>query len=76
MLSPTDQFVTQVGGVPVRCSDGIHITVAGGQWIGEHLLPTAVSLGRAHALAAAEVHRPPLPPQSPPSWYSKLPCAT
>jgi hypothetical protein len=76
MLSPTGQFVAQVDGVPVRCEDGIHITVSGGQWVGERLLPTFVSLGRAHAVAAARDHRARLQPQTPPAWYSKLPCAT
>ena len=76
MLSPAGRFVTQVDGVPVRCTDGIHVTVPGGQWVGEHLLPRLVSLGRARSTSAAQAHRVPLPPQSPPSWYSKLPCAT
>jgi hypothetical protein len=76
MLSPSGQFVSQVQGVPVRCTDGIHVTVPGGQWVGERLLPRLVSLGRAHATAATQVDRAPLPPQSPPAWYSKLPCAT
>ena len=76
MLSPSGQFVTDVQGVPVRCTDGIHVTVPGGQWVGERLLPRLVSFGRAHATEAAQVHRAPLPPQFPPPWYSKLPCAT
>ena len=52
MLSPSGQFVTQVDGVPVRCTDGIHVTVPGGQWVGERLLPRLVSLGRTHAVAS------------------------
>jgi hypothetical protein len=75
ILSPTGQFVSQVGDIPVRCSDGIHITVPGGQWVGEQLLPRLVALGQAHAVAAVQAHRALLAPQTPPSWYSKLPCA-
>jgi peptidoglycan/LPS O-acetylase OafA/YrhL len=76
MLSPSGGFSAQVDGVPVRCTDGIHLTVPGGQWVGERILPQLVLLGRSHAEAATQDHRPSLPPQSPPEWYAKLPCAT
>jgi peptidoglycan/LPS O-acetylase OafA/YrhL len=76
MLSPAGQFSTQVDGVPVRCTDGVHLTVPGGQWVGEHLLPRLVSLGRSHAAAPLQARRPSLPPESPPSWYAALPCGT
>jgi peptidoglycan/LPS O-acetylase OafA/YrhL len=76
MLSPSGRFATQVDGVPVRCTDGVHITVQGGQWAGERLLPRLVSLGQAHTAAAPQLNRLTLPLQSPPSWYSKLPCAS
>jgi hypothetical protein len=74
MLSPSGQFSTLVDGVPVRCSDGIHLTVPGGQWVGEHLLPRLVALGQPHAATASLEKRPPLSPQIPPAWYTKLPC--
>jgi hypothetical protein len=76
MLSPSGQFSTDVSGVPVRCEDGVHVTVPGGQWIGKHLLPTLVPLGRSHAVSSIQTGRPQLPPQSPPPWYAKLPCGT
>jgi peptidoglycan/LPS O-acetylase OafA/YrhL len=76
LLSPADHFATQVDGVPVRCQDGVHLTVAGGQWVGERVLPHLVALGRSHAIAAVAAHRPVLPPQAPPFWYSELPCST
>jgi peptidoglycan/LPS O-acetylase OafA/YrhL len=78
MLSPTNQFVSDVDGVDVRCTDGIHLTIPGGQWVGERILPHLVSLGRSHAVAASVARRPELPPTAlaPPAWYSKLPCAT
>jgi peptidoglycan/LPS O-acetylase OafA/YrhL len=75
LLDPSHQFATQVDGVPVRCTDGVHFTVPGGQWVGEHLLPRLVSLGRSHAYAAALLHRAPLVPQPPPAWYAGLPCS-
>jgi peptidoglycan/LPS O-acetylase OafA/YrhL len=76
LLSPADQFATQVDGVPVRCTDGVHFTVPGGQWVGERLLPELVSLGRSRATSAAQADRPALARQVPPSWYTKLPCGT
>jgi hypothetical protein len=75
ILSPEQAFTNQVDGVAVRCSDGIHLTVDGGQWVGARLLPELVTLGRSHATAALAGHRPALAPQAPPSWYSELPCA-
>ncbi len=74
MLSPSGQFSTLVDGVPVRCSDGIHLTVPGGQWVGERLFPHLVALGQPHAATASLQHRPPLSPQTPPAWYTRLPC--
>ena len=74
MLSPSGGFSTVIDGVPVRCSDGIHMTVPGGQWVGERLLPQLVGLGQTHEATASLEHRPPLPPQTQPAWYTKLPC--
>ncbi len=74
MLSPSGVFSTLIDGVPVRCSDGVHMTVSGGQWVGERLLPYLVALGQTHETTAALEHRPPLSPQTPPAWYTKLPC--
>ena len=76
MVSPSGRYAADVDGVPLRCGDGVHFTVPGGQWVGERLLPQLVSLGRSHATAPAQVHRSALPPQSQPSWYSSLPCGT
>ena len=74
LLSPSGHFTSNVDGIPVRCADGIHLTVAGGQWVGARLLPQLASLGRPHAAAATRLLRPALPPQLPPAWYAKLPC--
>jgi peptidoglycan/LPS O-acetylase OafA/YrhL len=74
LVSPSNQFSTQVDGVTLRCSDGVHFTVPGGEWVGEQLLPGLVQLGRSHADAPAQRARPALAPQKTPGWYSSLPC--
>jgi peptidoglycan/LPS O-acetylase OafA/YrhL len=76
MLSPGGHFSSTVDGVPVRCADGVHLTVPGGEWVGSRILPEIVSLGQAHASTSTSEARVPLPPQAIPAWYSKLPCAS
>jgi peptidoglycan/LPS O-acetylase OafA/YrhL len=76
LLSPGNQFTTSVDGVAARCSDGVHLTVPGGEWVGARLLPTLVSLGRAHSSLHASQARPALPQVAQPWWYSDLPCGT
>jgi peptidoglycan/LPS O-acetylase OafA/YrhL len=76
MLSPGGHFASAVDGVPMRCTDGVHLTVPGGEWVGKRILPRVVSLGRTHASAAAGQARPVLPPQPIPVWYPKLPCGS
>jgi peptidoglycan/LPS O-acetylase OafA/YrhL len=74
LVSPSGQFSTDVSGVTLRCSDGVHFTVPGGEWVGEELLPNLVMFGQSHADAPAQRTRPALSPQPTPSWYSSLPC--
>jgi hypothetical protein len=76
LLSPGNQFTTSVGSVTARCSDGVHLTVPGGEWVGAQLLPELVSLGRAHSSLHASQARPALPQVAQPWWYSDLPCGT
>jgi len=76
LLSPAGRFSSRVDGVPVRCTDGVHITVTGGRFIGDHLLPALVALGRAHAGAPDQARRVPVPPTAAPGWYTSLPCGT
>jgi SGNH domain-containing protein len=76
MLSPGGHFATAVDGVPVRCADGVHLTVPGGEWVGSRILPQVVSLGQAHASTSASEARSALPPQPVPVWYPKLPCGS
>jgi hypothetical protein len=75
LLSPGGRFATDVDDLPVRCADGVHLAVAGGEWVGSFLMPQLISLGRAHA-STPQAARAPLPPQTQPWWYSKLPCGT
>jgi peptidoglycan/LPS O-acetylase OafA/YrhL len=76
MLSPGGRFESFVDDVPVRCGDGVHLTVPGGEWVGTKILPQVVPLGREHATTATALSRAPLAAQSPPWWYPKLPCGT
>ncbi len=38
-LSPDNQYAEYIDGIQVRTSDGVHITLAGGEWIAGWLLP-------------------------------------
>ncbi len=76
LLSPGNQFDTTVDGVTARCSDGVHLTVPGGELVAAKLLPKLVALGRSHADLHASRSRPALPPVAQPWWYADLPCGT
>lgn len=78
LISPHGRYSQVVDGVNMRCRDGVHFTAAGGEWIGQRLLPELSSLGQEH-------HR--LSPSgkwsksgsivpSTPSWWYQLPCST
>jgi hypothetical protein len=74
LLSPHGKFASDVDGLSVRCGDGVHLTPAGGQLIGLHLLPVLDQLGRAHQVASpGGAWVGDLPPSTP-SWYAHLPC--
>ena len=47
-LSPGGHYATTVDGVQARCGDGVHLTVAGGEWLAKRILPVVSLLGRAH----------------------------
>jgi SGNH domain (fused to AT3 domains) len=40
MLSPHGEYTATVSGVDVRSTDGIHVTLDGGEWLQRHILPT------------------------------------
>ena len=53
MLDPSGQFQAVVHGVLARTTDGVHISVPGGEFLQPRILPTVVELGR-EARARAE----------------------
>jgi len=74
LASPGGHFSSVVDGVDMRCSDGVHITVSGGESLAPRLLPELGRLGRVHQAASPTGAWPaPLPPPVP-SWWHKLPC--
>jgi hypothetical protein len=75
-LSPGGRYAADVSGVDVRCRDGVHFTVAGGEWVAARLLPQDVSLGRVHQAISPTGTWPTPLPEPPPPWYAGLPCAT
>jgi hypothetical protein len=75
VVSPHGKFSATVGGVNVRCADGVHFSRSGGIFVGERLLPDLVTLGQAHAVSSpgGGGWTGPLPPATP-EWYTQLPC--
>jgi peptidoglycan/LPS O-acetylase OafA/YrhL len=73
-LSPGGQFSTTVDGVVARCGDGVHFTVAGGEWLAKRILPVISLLGRAHQRASPSGSWSGDLALTPPPWYSELPC--
>jgi len=73
-LSPGGHFSATVDGVAARCRDGVHLTVAGGEWLAERILPVISLLGRAHQAASPTGSWSGNLALTPPSWYSELPC--
>jgi hypothetical protein len=74
VVSPGNRYTPSIGGVNVRCADGVHFSQSGGLFVGLRLVPELAALGQAHATAFPGGTWPgPLPPSSPP-WFLKLPC--
>jgi hypothetical protein len=46
LVCPKGQYTTDLRGVPVRSNDGIHFTVAGGEYLARDILPVLVAQGR------------------------------
>jgi len=74
LVSPGNRFSLVVHGVPMRCTDGVHLSVSGGEWLAPRLLPKLVSLGRSHLTTTVTTTRALVMPEPPPPWYAKLPC--
>jgi hypothetical protein len=45
LLDPNGSFTPTIDGVTVRDSDGIHISIPGGEWLRSSILPTIAELG-------------------------------
>ena len=75
-LSPDGAFSDTVDGVQARCKDGVHLTVAGGEWLAKKILPVVALLGRAHQAASPGGSWSGDLALTPPSWYSELPCSS
>jgi len=45
ILDPAGRYTLTVDGVRVRYYDGVHVTVAGGEWLQPRILPTIAQLG-------------------------------
>ncbi|MHB8262337.1 MAG: DUF459 domain-containing protein [Acidimicrobiales bacterium] len=43
-LSPGNQYAQYINGIQVRTSDGVHITLAGGEWVASWLLPQVAGI--------------------------------
>ena len=71
---PGAHFVSNLGPVNLRCSDGVHFSRPGGVFIGLQLLPDLALLGQAHADASPGGSWSGTFPSSEPAWYTKLPC--
>jgi peptidoglycan/LPS O-acetylase OafA/YrhL len=54
-VCPGGKYAASVGGVSMRRSDGVHFTIAGGQYLAPRLMPAIVATGRAQAAAGAAV---------------------
>ncbi len=74
-LSPGGHYSVTVDGVPARCGDGVHLTVAGSEWLAKRILPVISLLGRAHQASSPTGSWSGGTALTPPSWYSELPCA-
>jgi len=53
LLDPHGTYARAIGGVIVRSSDGIHISVGGGEWLQPRILPAVAELG----LTGSRKHR-------------------
>ena len=71
-LSPGGHYSATVDGVQARCGDGVHLTVAGGEWLAKRILPFVSLLGRAHQAASPSGSWSGNLALTPPSWYSEL----
>ena len=53
MLDPKGQFTMTIGGVTARWSDGVHVSLPGGELVQPKILPTVAALGLAAKVTPA-----------------------
>lgn len=75
MISPGNQFVDDVNGVPTRCTDGVHFTEPGGELVARQLFPLVRTLGKDHHVLSPGGQWPGPTPPTTPDWWFKLPCS-
>jgi hypothetical protein len=49
---PGGRYTTKIGGITVRRADGVHFTIAGGQYLAPKIMPPIVAAGRAQQVAS------------------------
>jgi hypothetical protein len=74
LVSPAHKYAASIGGVNVRCGDGVHFSQSGGLYVGIRLVPELAALGQAHAASSPGGAWPGRLPASTPTWFSTLPC--
>jgi hypothetical protein len=75
LLTPSFRYRSAVDGLPLRCSDGVHLTPEAGIAVAPDLFPrlwAIVGSDRVHG--GGNWVGGPFPPTTP-SWYAKLPCS-
>ena len=55
LLDPAGHYTSTIDGITVRSTDGIHISIAGGLFLRDSVLPTVARLGLAHDEARSRV---------------------
>jgi peptidoglycan/LPS O-acetylase OafA/YrhL len=51
---PHGRYTATIDGVTIRRTDGVHFTIAGGQFLAPKIMPAIVAVGRAQAVASGE----------------------
>jgi peptidoglycan/LPS O-acetylase OafA/YrhL len=60
MLDPEGHYTATLDGATVRWTDGVHVTIAGGELLQPKILPTVAALGlSAHLVSTAADHKVP-----------------
>jgi hypothetical protein len=75
LLTPSFKYHASIDGLPLRCSDGVHLTPEAGITVAVDLFPRLWALVGSHRVpGGGHWVGGPLPPNTP-SWYTKLACS-